>query len=297
MQNKFFTAEEIFPGVTRIIGLSGEQCYLVEGEERALLIDGLTGVGSLKAFVRELTELPVALALTHGHIDHAPAIFEYGEGYIHPADIELMYWHCQKDKRIEDIRIMGHRPFRTEPVPSDFPDAVAVKTWPIYDGDIFDLGGLQLEVIEVAGHTSGSVAFLDRKHRCCYTGDCCNVNTLLAGHGATSIERYRESLLHFKSFQPEFDVCAGGHGPILVPNTVIDDGIMICDKILAGEDDAITVNMMGRESTLAMRRSDDPRGDNFRPIYGGWCNIVYDKARIYEKRERRVITGRPELLK
>ena len=73
IMNKFFTAEKILPNVTRITGLGGEHAYLIEGEKRALLIDGLTGVGSLKAFVRELTELPVMLAITHGHIDHCGA--------------------------------------------------------------------------------------------------------------------------------------------------------------------------------------------------------------------------------
>ena len=57
--SKFFTAHRIFDNVTQIGGLGGELCYLIEGSEKALLIDGLSGVGSLKAFVRELTDLPV----------------------------------------------------------------------------------------------------------------------------------------------------------------------------------------------------------------------------------------------
>ena len=50
--SKFFTAHKIYENVTQIGGLGGELCYLIEGEERVLLIDGLTGIGSLKAFVR-----------------------------------------------------------------------------------------------------------------------------------------------------------------------------------------------------------------------------------------------------
>ena len=60
-QSKFFSAEKVFPHVTAVTGLAGEKCYLVEGRDSALLIDALTGVGSLKAFVRELTDLPVRL--------------------------------------------------------------------------------------------------------------------------------------------------------------------------------------------------------------------------------------------
>ena len=45
--SKFFESEKLFDNVTVIAGLAGEQCYLVEGSEKALLIDGLSGVGSL----------------------------------------------------------------------------------------------------------------------------------------------------------------------------------------------------------------------------------------------------------
>lgn len=78
VQSKFFTAEKLFENVTAITGLAGEKCYLVEGEKKALLIDALTGVGSLKAFVRELTDLPVEVVNTHGHLDHCGADFEFG---------------------------------------------------------------------------------------------------------------------------------------------------------------------------------------------------------------------------
>ena len=47
MENKFFSSSKIYDNVTRIAGMGGELCYLVEGSERALLIDGLSGVGSL----------------------------------------------------------------------------------------------------------------------------------------------------------------------------------------------------------------------------------------------------------
>ena len=50
--------------------------YLVVGTQRALLIDALeTATGVLQA-VRGLTDLPVALAITHGHCDHAGAALE-----------------------------------------------------------------------------------------------------------------------------------------------------------------------------------------------------------------------------
>ena len=75
-KSKFFRAEKLFDNVTAIAGLAGELCCLVEGSEKALLIDTLVGVGSLKAYVRELTDLPVQVVNTHGHLDHCGGNFE-----------------------------------------------------------------------------------------------------------------------------------------------------------------------------------------------------------------------------
>ena len=69
-----------------------------------------------------------------------------------------------------------------------------------------------------------------------------------------------------------FDVMYGGHGPVAVPNAIIDDGIALCDRILAGTDDALEVPSLapGRTGRLAAKR-----GDNYLPLSGGLCNIVY----------------------
>lgn len=294
IRSKFFTAEKITGQVTRIAGMGGELCYLIEGERYALLIDGLAGIGSLKAFVRELTELPVTLAVTHGHIDHVGAAWEYGEVCIHPGDIPLMYEpvHAAVEERLGYINARkGQGPaWGTEPAEADVPEAKAVKTYPIYEGDRFDLGGVELEVIEVPGHTDGTVVFLDRASRILFSGDACNSNTLVNLLGSASIARYRESLLHFKTFQNAFDVMYGGHGPAAVPNTIIDDGIMLCERILSHEDDAIeTPSFRGQIGYLAAER-----GEQFRPLYGGDCNIVYDKNGI-DQRPFPAVTGVPFL--
>lgn len=141
-ESKFFRARKIFGHVTLITGLGEEQAYLIEGGERALLIDGLSGVGSLKAFVRELTDLPVTLVNTHGHVDHIGADFEYGEVRIAPEDIELMYAHSSREMRLEFAKTGAmFAPLPTEPRLSDVTVPGPVKTLPLKDGDIFDLGG------------------------------------------------------------------------------------------------------------------------------------------------------------
>ena len=298
IKTKFFSTFKIMEGVTRIAGHAGENCYLVEGQERALLIDGLTGVGSLKAFVRELTDLPVILAITHGHIDHAGMAWETGECYINPDDIALMYGpgHSDPQARLSFAQgRMGGRPPMDDGYSAtlaDVPAPRAVKTYPIYTGDIFDLGGTQIEVIQVPGHTYGTVVFLDRARRILFSGDACNANTLVGLEGSTTIEEYLESLLFFKTYQPAFDVMYGGHGAGPVPNSIIDDAIQLCRDIIDGRDDAIeTPSIGGGSALLALKR-----GPNFLPERGGLCDIVYKKEMI-RKRPHPVITDAPNTYK
>lgn len=294
MQNKFFDTDKLSERVTRIHGMGGELCYLIEGDERALLIDSLTGVGSLKAFVRELTDLPVILAVTHGHIDHAGAVWEYGECYIHPDDIALMYspGHSNPEGRLRFATAPNPRISvrRTVPTLSDVPAPRPVKTYPIYEGDIFDLGGTQLEVISVPGHTQGTVVFLDRASRVIYSGDACNSNTLLCIPGSTTIEEYKESLLHFKTYQRDFDVMYGGHGLMAVPNTIIDDAIAMCERILAGTDEAVETPAVDGSTALL----GSARGEDRMPICGGQANIMYKKDMLH-RRPHPVIKGEPNL--
>ena len=294
MQNKFFSTDKLSDSVTRIHGMGGELCYLIEGNERALLIDGLTGVGSLKAFVRELTELPVMMAATHGHIDHVGAAWEYGEVFINPYDIALMYTphHSEPAGRLgfASAPSFTGEPKRTVPTLADVPAPRPVKTYPIYEGDIFDLGGIQIEVIQVPGHTQGTVVFLDRAARVVYSGDACNANTLLCLPGSTTIEEYKESLLHFKTFQKDFDVMYGGHGAVAVPNTIIDDGIAMCERILSGTDESVeTPAIDGGTAFLG-----SARGEHYLPVCGGFCNIMYAKDMIH-KRPHPVIKDAPNL--
>ena len=279
-QNKFFKAWRITERVARITGLAMECCYLIEGEERALLIDGLTGVGSLRAFVRELTELPVTAALTHAHMDHSGIAWESDSVYLHPDDLFLLYGEIDqsREQRLDFVNLFRRMgiPGRTTPELADVLEQHPVRTFPIYDGDHIALGGVTVEVIAVPGHTRGTVVFLDRRDRIVFSGDACNANTLLNLTGSTSIAEYREGLLHLKSFEDAYDEMWAGHDHTALPKKIVDDGIALCERILTRTDDAIeTEDAFGGKSLLAAARS-----EGFRTKCGSLCNIVYKPETI-----------------
>lgn len=275
-QNKFFTATCVMPGVTRITGLAMECCYLVEGTRRALLIDGLTGIGSLRSFVRELTELPITVAITHAHMDHTGIAWESDEILLHPNDLTLLKSEPEvtnkQRKEFVDLFMSWGIPSRTKPQIRDVISPRPVWVRPIYDADVIDLGGVRIEVIAVPGHTRGSVAFLDRTHRIVYAGDACNANTLLNLEGSTSIVEYKHSLEHWWAYEENFDFLCSGHDQKMIPKKIILEGMNLCEQILAGTDDAIETNdPFGGKSKRAGSTEN-----------GGLCTIVYKPETIFE---------------
>ena len=120
--------------------------YLVAGEKRALLIDALCVTDDLYKKVRAVTNLSFDAALTHGHADHA--------GASTPELLKNCGVHIDK----KDLFLSDYL-------------AGAKKIKPLADGQVFRLGGRELEVIAVCGHTPGSVVLLDRANRLMFSGD------------------------------------------------------------------------------------------------------------------------------
>ena len=62
-------------------------CYLIEGEDYALLIDSILGMGNLKAFCETLTDKPILVANTHSHSDHVGGNFHFDHCFMPDRDI------------------------------------------------------------------------------------------------------------------------------------------------------------------------------------------------------------------
>ena len=268
-----FTAQRLPNGVTEITDLSGVHCFLVEGQDKALLIDTMTGLRGLPAFVATLTDLPVEVALTHGHMDHAGGVFEFGRCYIHPADIPML------DGRTLPARVgyvRGQLPPGEAPEASAFVPDGPVEFVPLKAGDKLDLGGRVLEVLHVPGHTRGSLCYLDTASGDFFAGDACNNNTLLMMDVSATIEEYLGALLALKERQGDIRRFYLFHGPSLQDKSCIDDNIQCCRDILAGTDDRVPVDFLGRPGYLAKERTPG----TFSRKDGRFGNVVYNPQQV-----------------
>ena len=62
------------------------------------------------------------------------------------------------------------------------------------EGDVFDLGGLFLEVYELPGHTPGGIVLLDRKDRILFSGDSILEQTWMQLPECLPMEQFLASL-------------------------------------------------------------------------------------------------------
>lgn len=253
--------------ITQITDPTGVFLFLAEGDKEAVLIDTGVGFVGLKETVDEITKLPLSVILTHMHPDHAGGVAAFEKVYLHSAD-----WGNTKELDL-DVRIgysMGSMRGAAL-TPEDFiPAPPADKKYkPLSDGQIFDLGGITLEIIHVPGHTPGSCCVLFREERSILFGDACNANTLLMW--GTTISEYKKSLQRLQTFEDRFDTVYYSHGPAAPgPSHSLEDNLELCDRILNRTDDAIPTEFLGMKAYRAAEIT-----PNFVRLDGKYGNIVY----------------------
>ncbi|MDL2264994.1 MBL fold metallo-hydrolase [Parabacteroides sp. OttesenSCG-928-G21] len=133
--------------------MSNESMYLIEGNDRAILLDVGTRIADLDKIVASITSKPVMLIATHVHPDHTGSAVQYfPEIYLNAAD--------------------------TINIPSMMPDYKGELKF-LKDGQIIDLGGRQIEVVFTPAHTPGSTTFIDKEKRYGFSGDAFGSGNLL----------------------------------------------------------------------------------------------------------------------
>ena len=176
-------------------------CYVVAGEKQALVIDTSIGLADIRKAAESLTDLPLILVNTHGHLDHFGGNWSFEKAYMNLADLKL----AEEDMDYPELQD-AIRKFNVT-----YPPYVHVE-----DGHIFDLGGLQLEVIYFPGHTAGEIVLLDRKDRILFSGDGIVEHLWLQLPESQPVSTQIESMMRLKAVRDSFDIILHGHssGPM-----------------------------------------------------------------------------------
>jgi len=184
-------------------------CWVVApaaGEECVVIDPGYDAEGPLDAIFEEHRLRPVAVLLTHGHVDHTwsvvPVCGAKGvPALMHPADRSMLLDPGVAIGAPPGTPILGRLDWAE-------PDDVRE----LKDGEVLELAGVKLRVDETPGHTPGSITFLSGDDY--FSGDL-----LFAGSiGRTdfpggSFEQIQESLQRVALALPDDTVVRPGHGP------------------------------------------------------------------------------------
>ena len=271
----YFSFEKVTDHVKRIMVPGDVYVYLVEGERAAALIDTGCGVGDLRAYVEGLTDKPVTVLLTHGHLDHAPGAAAFGRVYMSKDDLDIYKAHNDLKKRIgylDGTSAKGH--YLAEDL---IPVSGADNFMPLYDGFEMDLGAYHIAGYSSAGHTPGSFVFLLKEERMLLLGDACNTFTFLFDKSSLGLSSYEKNLMSLKQkVKGSYDNVLLSHGEGVPSRDMIDEVIRVCEEIKAGITDDVPFVFGDRSGSKAYA---DERKNEYGEIMG---NIVYDRDRISE---------------
>jgi hydroxyacylglutathione hydrolase len=283
-----FPSERIANHITRIFAFGTELMYLIEGEEKNLLLDTGSGFGSLFKKVQEILKShgteghPLVVWLSHGHVDHAMGAEEFLKAgipvWMNREDDGIFRRHADRAFRLDSLGMeafQGHGTFQME---EDYiPSARPEDFHDLRDGDALDLGGITVTAFACPGHTKGSMMFLIEEQggeRILFTGDACNSFMFLFQDYSESVEEYAQNL---KTLTPRlagrYDRVLYSHGSGEGSKDVLQEVADVCETILQGEAKEIPFTFGGDTGLIAqVPDREGRRGD-----------VVYSRDRIWKK--------------
>lgn len=189
-------------------------CYLLEGSERAMLIDTAYGKGDLRYVVESITEKPVIVVNTHSHYDHSG-----GNGFWNTV---WMGASGEKDA------------VRNKKLP--FPD-YEIKE--LTDGQVFDLGNRKVICYSIGAHHPSSFAFFDETNGNLFAGDEVDPGQVLLNVRGDSKETEEVVKLHLANMRKLVQVpckrLLPAHNGTPLDKSYLNDFISLSEAILAGE--------------------------------------------------------------
>ena len=155
--------------------MANEAIYIIEGEASALVIDAGTEIKDYDKIIARITSKPVTLIATHVHPDHTGSAINY----------------------FDEIFINAGDMVNVEEMMGDYKGKIKY----LVDGQVFDLGGREIEVVFTPGHTPGSTTFMDKAAGYGFSGDAFGSgNLLLTTNWSTLLITCQRTLEYMKKY-------------------------------------------------------------------------------------------------
>ena len=120
----------------------------------------------------------------------------------------------------------------------------------MYDGDVIDLGGRELEAIALPGHTPGSMALLDRQTGRLYSGDSIQDGRIFMFGPMRNLPAYILGLRRLSAMKERITEIYPSHASCPVPPSLIDELIAGAERLERGECEYTLAEMHGNRVRL-----------------------------------------------
>ena len=198
------TIDEISTGLYKIKDPLVVNFYLIVGAEKALLFDTGYGIVDIPEAVKSITSKPLTVVLGHGHIDHANGAYQFDDVYLREPDFELCREHTSPQIRSVIIDRLNEADLKADFDTDEWISNGNCKLKPLEIGTVFDLGGLNVEVIDMAAHTGGSIGLLIIEKRILLDSDSANNHCWMFVPQSLSVREYIAMLKRVKQLELDF---------------------------------------------------------------------------------------------
>ena len=200
---------------------NGVRFFVLTGKERAIMIDSGMNTPNAKELAESITNLPLTLLNTHVDIDHVSGNALFESVMMGENEAELY-----RSKGFEN------------------------KVIPLKHGDVIDLGDRPLQIIDLSGHTPGSIAILDQKYRVLFGGDSIQAGRIYMFGAHRNMKRYIETMIEMKEYVDQFDEIYPSHSEIPLKPDCIPKLIEAAELVYAGQAEGTEVEVHGKPVLL-----------------------------------------------
>lgn len=196
--------DKISPNVTSFTSWRNHVFYLIEGESVAYVIDTAMEPSPIRPLLKQYTNHPLVLLVTHMHCDHMYHADEFETVYVPQEDLAI--WPKLKREAWFATTIFKAQPKR-----------YAVANYQAFEeGAEFAVSSTtKLKVISAPGHSPGSSLFIYEAEKMIFVGDAFYANTWLWLPSSGSLSDYLQMIERLLvQLKPYADYTfIGGHRP------------------------------------------------------------------------------------
>ncbi|MDR2546288.1 MAG: MBL fold metallo-hydrolase [Lachnospiraceae bacterium] len=225
-----YEIEQPYPWLYRIKDPLDVYFSLIVGDEKALLFDTGHGVGDIKKTIRTITDKPVTVVLGHCHVDHVNGAYQFGEAYLCESEFPICRLHTKawlREKMI--LNELENRGLVLGFEKEAWCSGGEINLKALTAGTVFALGNLHAEVVDMKGHTAGTVGLLIKEKRVLLESDGANGHCWMFLEESLSIREYIATLERVLAM--EFDTFFTSHTTEAHPKAQMERFLRVAKNI------------------------------------------------------------------